>query len=57
MQVHALQCDVRDPQAVSTCVDQMETLTGLPDVRTPTSRSDVWAESDDITLLACDGCR
>ncbi|XP_036931117.1 2,4-dienoyl-CoA reductase, mitochondrial isoform X2 [Acanthopagrus latus] len=30
--VHAVQCDVRDPQAVSVCVDQMETLTGLPDV-------------------------
>lgn len=30
--VHAVQCDVRDPQAVSRCVDQMEALTGLPDV-------------------------
>uniref|UniRef100_A0A1A7XZU4 2,4-dienoyl-CoA reductase [(3E)-enoyl-CoA-producing], mitochondrial n=1 Tax=Iconisemion striatum TaxID=60296 RepID=A0A1A7XZU4_9TELE len=30
--VHALQCDVRDPQAVSHCVDQMTSLTGLPDV-------------------------
>lgn len=30
--VHAVQCDVRDPQAVARCVDQMETLTGLPDV-------------------------
>ncbi|XP_070822351.1 2,4-dienoyl-CoA reductase [(3E)-enoyl-CoA-producing], mitochondrial [Chaetodon trifascialis] len=30
--VHAIQCDVRDPQAVSRCVDQMETLTGLPNV-------------------------
>uniref|UniRef100_A0A3Q3M1B7 2,4-dienoyl-CoA reductase [(3E)-enoyl-CoA-producing], mitochondrial n=1 Tax=Mastacembelus armatus TaxID=205130 RepID=A0A3Q3M1B7_9TELE len=30
--VHAVQCDVRDPQAVSRCVDQMESLTGLPDV-------------------------
>ncbi|XP_061885800.1 2,4-dienoyl-CoA reductase, mitochondrial isoform X1 [Entelurus aequoreus] len=30
--VHALQLDVRDPQAVSRCVDQMESLTGLPDV-------------------------
>ncbi|CAJ1061316.1 %2C4-dienoyl-CoA reductase, mitochondrial [Xyrichtys novacula] len=30
--VHVVQCDVRDPQAVSRCVDQMETLTGLPDV-------------------------
>ncbi|KAM9851935.1 2,4-dienoyl-CoA reductase [(3E)-enoyl-CoA-producing], mitochondrial isoform 2-T3 [Aulostomus maculatus] len=30
--VHAVPCDVRDPQAVSRCVDQMETLTGLPDV-------------------------
>ncbi|XP_063342872.1 2,4-dienoyl-CoA reductase, mitochondrial isoform X2 [Pelmatolapia mariae] len=30
--VHAVQCDVRDPQAVSQCVDQMEALTGLPDV-------------------------
>uniref|UniRef100_A0A3P9HY70 2,4-dienoyl CoA reductase 1, mitochondrial n=1 Tax=Oryzias latipes TaxID=8090 RepID=A0A3P9HY70_ORYLA len=30
--VHAVQCDVRDPQAVSHCVDQMEALTGLPDV-------------------------
>ncbi|XP_040899612.1 2,4-dienoyl-CoA reductase, mitochondrial [Toxotes jaculatrix] len=31
-QVHVVQCDVRDPQAVSRCVDQMESLTGLPDV-------------------------
>ncbi|XP_060905449.1 2,4-dienoyl-CoA reductase, mitochondrial [Labrus mixtus] len=31
-QVYAVQCDVRDPQAVSHCVDQMETMTGLPDV-------------------------
>ncbi|XP_035463245.1 2,4-dienoyl-CoA reductase, mitochondrial isoform X2 [Scophthalmus maximus] len=30
--VHVVQCDVRDPQAVSRCVDQMESLTGLPDV-------------------------
>uniref|UniRef100_A0A3Q0T4K2 2,4-dienoyl-CoA reductase [(3E)-enoyl-CoA-producing], mitochondrial n=1 Tax=Amphilophus citrinellus TaxID=61819 RepID=A0A3Q0T4K2_AMPCI len=30
--VHAVQCDVRDPQAVSQCIDQMEALTGLPDV-------------------------
>ncbi|XP_041650435.1 2,4-dienoyl-CoA reductase, mitochondrial [Cheilinus undulatus] len=30
--VHAVQCDVRDPHAVANCVDQMETLTGLPDV-------------------------
>uniref|UniRef100_A0A3Q2GQQ0 2,4-dienoyl-CoA reductase [(3E)-enoyl-CoA-producing], mitochondrial n=1 Tax=Cyprinodon variegatus TaxID=28743 RepID=A0A3Q2GQQ0_CYPVA len=30
--VHAVQCDVRDPQAVSRCVDQMVELTGLPDV-------------------------
>ncbi|KAM3873567.1 2,4-dienoyl-CoA reductase [(3E)-enoyl-CoA-producing], mitochondrial [Diretmus argenteus] len=30
--VHAVQCDVRDPQAVSDCVDQLEALTGLPDV-------------------------
>uniref|UniRef100_A0AAX7UVI6 2,4-dienoyl CoA reductase 1, mitochondrial n=1 Tax=Astatotilapia calliptera TaxID=8154 RepID=A0AAX7UVI6_ASTCA len=30
--VHAVQCDVRDPQAVSQCVDQIEALTGLPDV-------------------------
>uniref|UniRef100_A0A3B5B1T5 2,4-dienoyl-CoA reductase 1 n=1 Tax=Stegastes partitus TaxID=144197 RepID=A0A3B5B1T5_9TELE len=30
--VHAVQCDVRDPQAVSRCVDQIEALTGLPDV-------------------------
>uniref|UniRef100_A0A7N6AH17 2,4-dienoyl-CoA reductase [(3E)-enoyl-CoA-producing], mitochondrial n=1 Tax=Anabas testudineus TaxID=64144 RepID=A0A7N6AH17_ANATE len=30
--VHAVQCDIRDPEAVSCCVDQMETLTGLPDV-------------------------
>ncbi|KAF7644345.1 hypothetical protein LDENG_00223690 [Lucifuga dentata] len=30
--VHVLQCDVRDPQAVSACADQMEALTGLPDV-------------------------
>lgn len=34
LQVHALQCDVRDPQAVSRCVDAMEKLTGLPDVKT-----------------------
>ncbi|XP_061571449.1 2,4-dienoyl-CoA reductase, mitochondrial [Cololabis saira] len=31
-QVHPVQCDVRDPEAVSRCVDQMEVLTGLPDV-------------------------
>uniref|UniRef100_A0A667ZVM7 2,4-dienoyl CoA reductase 1, mitochondrial n=1 Tax=Myripristis murdjan TaxID=586833 RepID=A0A667ZVM7_9TELE len=31
-QVHAVQCDVRDPQAVMRCVDQLEALTGLPDV-------------------------
>ncbi|XP_068614706.1 2,4-dienoyl-CoA reductase [(3E)-enoyl-CoA-producing], mitochondrial [Brachionichthys hirsutus] len=31
-QVHAVQCDVRDPEAVSRCVDRMEALTGLPDV-------------------------
>ncbi|XP_074539067.1 2,4-dienoyl-CoA reductase [(3E)-enoyl-CoA-producing], mitochondrial [Halichoeres trimaculatus] len=30
--VHAVQCDVKDPQAVARCVDQIETLTGLPDV-------------------------
>ncbi|KAM3614890.1 uncharacterized protein V6R79_020289 [Siganus canaliculatus] len=30
--VHAVQCDVRDPQAVSRCADQIEALTGLPDV-------------------------
>lgn len=30
--VHAVQCDVRDPEAVSRCVDHIETLTGLPDV-------------------------
>ncbi|XP_028984366.1 2,4-dienoyl-CoA reductase, mitochondrial [Betta splendens] len=30
--VHVVQCDVRDPQAVSRCVDQLESLTGLPDV-------------------------
>ncbi|XP_071374611.1 2,4-dienoyl-CoA reductase [(3E)-enoyl-CoA-producing], mitochondrial [Centroberyx affinis] len=30
--VHAVQCDVRDPQSVSACVDQLEALTGLPDV-------------------------
>ncbi|KAL7393620.1 hypothetical protein ABVT39_013725 [Epinephelus coioides] len=30
--VHAVQCDVKDPKAVSHCVDQIETLTGLPDV-------------------------
>ncbi|XP_006805664.1 2,4-dienoyl-CoA reductase, mitochondrial isoform X1 [Neolamprologus brichardi] len=30
--VHAVQCDVRDPQAVAQCVDQIEALTGLPDV-------------------------
>lgn len=27
-----MQCDVRDPQAVSQCIDTMESLTGLPDV-------------------------
>lgn len=37
LQVHALQCDVRDPQAVSRCVDEMEKLTGLPDVKTTKS--------------------
>ncbi|XP_023186933.1 2,4-dienoyl-CoA reductase, mitochondrial isoform X1 [Xiphophorus maculatus] len=31
-QVHALQCDVKDPQAVAHCVDQMVALSGLPDV-------------------------
>lgn len=30
--VYAVQCDVRDPQEVSRCVDDMETLAGLPDV-------------------------
>lgn len=30
--VHAVQCDVRDPQAVAQCIDRMEELTGLPDV-------------------------
>ncbi|XP_067365716.1 2,4-dienoyl-CoA reductase, mitochondrial isoform X2 [Channa argus] len=30
--VHAVQCDVREPQAVCHCVDQVETLTGLPDI-------------------------
>uniref|UniRef100_A0A8C3AL37 2,4-dienoyl-CoA reductase [(3E)-enoyl-CoA-producing], mitochondrial n=1 Tax=Cyclopterus lumpus TaxID=8103 RepID=A0A8C3AL37_CYCLU len=30
--VHVVQCDVRDPEAVSRCVDQVESLTGLPDV-------------------------
>lgn len=30
--VHAVQCDVKDPDAVSRCVDQVEALTGLPDV-------------------------
>lgn len=30
--VHAVQCDVKDPQAISRCVDQIEALTGLPDV-------------------------
>ncbi|XP_042371049.1 2,4-dienoyl-CoA reductase [(3E)-enoyl-CoA-producing], mitochondrial-like, partial [Plectropomus leopardus] len=29
--VHAVQCDVRDPKAVAQCVDQIETLAGLPD--------------------------
>ncbi|KAM8826508.1 2,4-dienoyl-CoA reductase [(3E)-enoyl-CoA-producing], mitochondrial isoform 8-T8 [Synchiropus picturatus] len=31
-QVHAVQCDVRDPGAVASAVDQMESLTGLPNV-------------------------
>lgn len=30
--VHAVQCDVRDPQEVARCVDHMETLAGLPDI-------------------------
>ncbi|XP_008321110.1 2,4-dienoyl-CoA reductase [(3E)-enoyl-CoA-producing], mitochondrial [Cynoglossus semilaevis] len=30
--VHVVQCDVKDPQAVSGCVDMMESLTGLPDI-------------------------
>ncbi|CAL1583988.1 unnamed protein product [Knipowitschia caucasica] len=30
--VFPLQCDVRDPQAVTQCLDQMEKLTGLPQV-------------------------
>ncbi|XP_061649949.1 2,4-dienoyl-CoA reductase, mitochondrial isoform X1 [Phyllopteryx taeniolatus] len=30
--VHAIQLDVRDPQAVTHCVEHMESLTGLPDV-------------------------
>ncbi|XP_054638304.1 2,4-dienoyl-CoA reductase, mitochondrial isoform X2 [Dunckerocampus dactyliophorus] len=30
--VHAVQVDVRDPRAVTRCVDHMESLTGLPDV-------------------------
>ncbi|XP_036066780.1 2,4-dienoyl-CoA reductase, mitochondrial isoform X1 [Oryzias melastigma] len=31
-EVHAVQCDVRDPKAVSDCVNQIEALAGLPDV-------------------------
>ncbi|KAJ0055175.1 hypothetical protein NL108_011467 [Boleophthalmus pectinirostris] len=30
--VFPVQCDVRDPRAVAQCLDQMEELTGLPDV-------------------------
>ncbi|XP_077454016.1 2,4-dienoyl-CoA reductase [(3E)-enoyl-CoA-producing], mitochondrial isoform X3 [Stigmatopora argus] len=30
--VHALQLDVRDPEAVARCVQRVESLTGLPDV-------------------------
>ncbi|XP_072304486.1 2,4-dienoyl-CoA reductase [(3E)-enoyl-CoA-producing], mitochondrial [Eucyclogobius newberryi] len=30
--VFPVQCDVRDPQAVAQCLDQMEKLAGLPDV-------------------------
>ncbi|XP_075934478.1 2,4-dienoyl-CoA reductase [(3E)-enoyl-CoA-producing], mitochondrial [Anarhichas minor] len=30
--VHVVQLDVRDPEAVSCCMDQVESLTGLPDV-------------------------
>ncbi|XP_056143103.1 2,4-dienoyl-CoA reductase, mitochondrial isoform X2 [Lampris incognitus] len=30
--VHAIQCDVRDPQAVAGCMDRLQELTGLPDV-------------------------
>ncbi|XP_033831197.1 2,4-dienoyl-CoA reductase, mitochondrial [Periophthalmus magnuspinnatus] len=30
--VYPVQCDVRDSQAVAQCLDQMEEITGLPDV-------------------------
>ncbi|GCC31697.1 2,4-dienoyl-CoA reductase [(3E)-enoyl-CoA-producing], mitochondrial [Chiloscyllium punctatum] len=30
--VHAIQCDVRDPNAVKSTVEQMSKMTGLPDV-------------------------
>ncbi|KAG7475765.1 hypothetical protein JOB18_037115 [Solea senegalensis] len=30
--VYVVQCDVRNPEDVSHCVDKMESLTGLPDV-------------------------
>ncbi|GCB73843.1 2,4-dienoyl-CoA reductase [(3E)-enoyl-CoA-producing], mitochondrial [Scyliorhinus torazame] len=31
-QVHAIQCDVRDPNSVKSTVEEMSKLTGLPDV-------------------------
>lgn len=37
LQVHAVQCDVRDPASVKAAVDQMVTDVGLPDVRRHTS--------------------
>ena len=32
-QVHAVQCDVRDPKSVEAAVDQLVAVAGLPDVR------------------------
>lgn len=33
LQVHAVQCDVRDPASVKAAVDHLVTDVGLPDVR------------------------
>ncbi|XP_053744144.1 2,4-dienoyl-CoA reductase, mitochondrial isoform X2 [Synchiropus splendidus] len=60
-QVHAVQCDVRDPGAVAAAVDQMESLTGLPNVIinnaagnfiSPTERlsANAWRTITDIVL-------
>uniref|UniRef100_H3CKR1 2,4-dienoyl CoA reductase 1, mitochondrial n=1 Tax=Tetraodon nigroviridis TaxID=99883 RepID=H3CKR1_TETNG len=50
--VHALQCDVRDPEAVCRCVDQMEALTGLPDVIINNAAGNFICPSERLSLNA-----